>query len=258
MKRTSALERRVLAAVNRRVEELCRDRDSVRLMEVCGTHTMAISGFGIRRAVDPRLKLLSGPGCPVCVTSQSEIDAAIGLARLGRVTVVTFGDMVRVPGSRGSLEQAKARGADVRVVYSALDGLAMAGAEPGREFAFLGVGFETTAPTVAATVVAARRTRAANFSVWPMFKLIPPALRAVAESRRKMAGSQQIDGFLLPGHVSTVIGSKPYRFLAREYGVPCVVAGFEALDVLQGILMLLEQVAALPGRKPEVGVQYRR
>lgn len=221
-------------------------------MEVCGTHTMAISGFGIRRAVDPRLRLLSGPGCPVCVTDQSEIDAAIELARVPGVAVATFGDMMRVPGSRRSLEQARAAGADVRVVYSALDVVGLATAEPDREFVFLGVGFETTAPTVAATVKVAGRRRLGNFSVWPMFKLIPPALRAICEARRAKQG---IDGFILPGHVSTIIGTQPYRFVAREFRVPCCVAGFEATDVLQAILMLLLQ---LRDGRAEVENQYSR
>jgi hydrogenase expression/formation protein HypD len=210
---------------------------------------MAISGFGIRRAVDSRLRLLSGPGCPVCVTTQEEIDAAIALALRSDVTVVTFGDMIRVPGARGSLEQARARGADVRVVYSALDALAMAEEEKEREFVFLGVGFETTAPTVAAAVLAARKRRLGNFSVLPMFKLIPPALAAIAASERV-----NVDGFILPGHVSVIIGAKPYRFLAEKCRKPCCITGFEALDILQGILMLLEQMS---DEKPQVAIQYR-
>ncbi|MEO0086339.1 MAG: hydrogenase formation protein HypD [candidate division WOR-3 bacterium] len=244
--------RALVSRVNRLVGELCRTRERVSLMEVCGTHTMAISGFGIRRAVDPRLRLLSGPGCPVCVTDQTEIDAAIELARVPGVSITTFGDMVRVPGSRGSLEQARAEGADVRVVYSALDAVGMAADEPEREYVFLGVGFETTAPTVAAAVKDAARRRVGNFSVWPMFKLIPPALRFICEVRRAKQG---IDGFILPGHVSTIIGTRPYEFVAREFGVPCCVAGFEATDVLQAILMLLEQ---LSDGRAEVENQYRR
>lgn len=250
MKRSLGLERGLLSQVNRAVADLGRSRSRINLMEVCGTHTMAISAFGIRRAVDPRLRLLSGPGCPVCVTAQSEIDAAIALCREPGVAVVTFGDMVRVPGSRFSLEQARADGADVRVVYSPLDTLAMAAREPERQFVFLGVGFETTAPTVAATVLAARRDRVGNFSLWPMFKTIPAALRAIVRARER----NRVDGFLLPGHVSTVIGARPYRFLADEFGLPCVVAGFEALDVLQGVLMLLEQLR----NGARVEVQYRR
>ncbi len=251
------LERALLGKVNGLVAELCRTRKTVNLMEVCGTHTMAISGFGIRRAVDPRLRLLSGPGCPVCVTAQEEIDAAIGIAGKPDVAVVTFGDMMRVPGSRSataaraqaSLEQEKAKGADVRVVYSALDALRLAEDEPDRQFVFLGVGFETTAPTVAATVLTAQESGVSNFTVLPMFKTIPQALDAIASSDRV-----NVDGFILPGHVSTVIGTRPYEFLRDKYRLPSCVIGFEALDVLQGILMLLKQMQT----GPQVEIQYKR
>lgn len=232
-------------------------------MEVCGTHTMVVSALGIRRAVDPRLRLLSGPGCPVCVTGSADIDKAIALARCGRLTVLTFGDMMRVPGATGSLEKARAEGADVRVVYSVLDGLHMARNDSQREFVFIGVGFETTAPTVAAAVIKARRLRLTNFFVLPMFKLIPPALRAVVRYRQQLqsrAGDVvRLDGFLLPGHVSTIIGYEPYRFLAEEFGLPGVVAGFEGFDVLQALLMILQQrLAVKQGERAKVEVQYRR
>ena len=245
------LVRTLLDKDNRKVDALCRDqgRESINLMEVCGTHTMAISAYGIRRAVNPRLRLLSGPGCPVCVTTQPEIDAAIELALRPNVTVTTFGDMLRVPGSMGSLEQARARGADVRMVYSALDVLRLAEAEPEREFVFLGIGFETTAPTVAAAVQAARAGRVRNYSVLPMFKLVPPALRMIAGSERV-----NVDGFILPGHVSVIIGTEPYRFLVDEYAMPCAVTGFEAPDIVQGIWILLGQLDT----GPEVVIQYRR
>jgi len=248
---------------------------TIKLMEVCGTHTMAISQYGIRRMIGPGVELLSGPGCPVCVTSQQEIDECIGLAGGGTNTkstkntkfrtsdparpsacldsrppvVLTFGDMLRVPGGRGSLEQARAEGADVRVLYSALDGVEMAEREPERQFVFLGVGFETTAPTVAAALVVAKRRRLANFSVLSMFKLIPPALALIAGSKRVA-----IDGFILPGHVSTVIGTKPYEFLARDYGLPSCVTGFEPTDILEGILSLLEQMRD----GPKVDNRYER
>jgi hydrogenase expression/formation protein HypD len=243
------LARSLLGKVNDLVAELCRTRKTVNLMEVCGTHTMAISGFGIRRAVDARLRLLSGPGCPVCVTAQEEIDGAISVAGLPDVTVVTFGDMMRVPGSRTSLEQEKARGADVRVVYSALDALRLAEYGPERQFVFLGVGFETTVPTVAATVLTARKDNVANFTVLPMFKTIPAALDAIVSSDRV-----NVDGFILPGHVSTIIGTRPYEFLRDKYRLPSCVVGFEALDVLQGIHMLLKQMQT----GPEVEIQYKR
>jgi len=239
----------LLSRVNNLVTELCKTRKTINLMEVCGTHTMAISGFGIRRAVDPRLRLLSGPGCPVCVTDQSEIDAAINIAGKPDVAVVTFGDMMRVPGSRTSLEQEKAKGADVRVVYSALDALRLAEAAPDQQFVFLGVGFETTAPTVAATVLAAQEFKVSNFFVLPMFKTIPRALEAIASSKRV-----NVDGFILPGHVCTIIGTRPFEFLRDKYRLPSCVVGFEALDVLQGILMLLKQMQA----GPQVEIQYKR
>ena len=243
------LARALLGKVNGLVADLCRTRKTANLMEVCGTHTMAISGFGIRRAVDPRLRLLSGPGCPVCVTAQEEIDAAIGITGKPDVAVVTFGDMMRVPGSRASLEQEKAKGADVRVVYSALDALRLAEDAPDRQFVFLGVGFETTAPTVAATVLAAQDSGVRNFTVLPMFKTIPHALDAIASSDRV-----NVAGFILPGHVSTVIGTRPYEFLRDKYRLPSCVVGFESLDVLQGILMLLKQMQA----GPQVEIQYKR
>jgi hydrogenase expression/formation protein HypD len=260
-----AMERALLGKVNDLVAELCKTRKTINLMEVCGTHTMAISGFGIRRAVDPRLRLLSGPGCPVCVTAQGEIDAAIDIARGGlghdpkprrfrscpapEVAVVTFGDMIRVPGTRTSLEQEKAKGADVRVVYSALDALRLAEADRARQFVFLGVGFETTAPTVAATVLAAQESGVGNFFVLPMFKTIPLAIEAIASSKRV-----NVDGFILPGHVCTVIGTRPFEFLRDKYRLPSCVVGFEALDVLQGIHMLLEQMKTCP----KIEIQYTR
>ncbi|OYD14937.1 hydrogenase formation protein HypD [candidate division WOR-3 bacterium JGI_Cruoil_03_51_56] len=239
----------LLERVNRIVDELCRDREGINLMEVCGTHTMAISGFGIRQAVDKRLKLLSGPGCPVCVTTQEEIDGAIGLAENPDITLVTFGDMMRVPGSRCSLEQEKAKGADVRVIYSAMDALDFADAENGRQFVFLGIGFETTAPTVAAAVLAAQHRGIENLSVLPMFKLIPPALEKIVSSKRV-----NISGFILPGHVSTIIGTRKYQFLVEKYRMPSCITGFEASDIVQGIYMLLKQMK----EGPEVAIQYRR
>ncbi|MEO0010216.1 MAG: hydrogenase formation protein HypD [candidate division WOR-3 bacterium] len=250
MKRApSGSEQQLLMLVNERVKRLCQERDGIRLMEVCGTHTMAISASGIRRAVDPRLKLLSGPGCPVCVTTDAEIDTARKLAERQGLVVVTFGDMIRVPGSLGSLAEAKAEGADIRVVYSPQDGLKMAMAEPEKEFVFLGVGFETTAPTVAATVLAAAERRVENFSVLTMFKLIPPALEFIASAKK-----MKIDGFILPGHVSTIIGSKPYEFLVQRFGLPCCITGFEPADILEGILLLLEQLEHCP----RLAIQYRR
>lgn len=211
--------------------------EPVALMEVCGTHTVAISRYGLRSMLPEGLKLLSGPGCPVCVTPLSEIDRAIAIAREPGVILTTFGDMVRVPGSRSSLEEAKSEGADVRILYSPSEALEIAEADSGREVVFVGVGFETTSPTVAATVRDAERRGIGNFSVLPFFKRVPPALDMLARLPERA-----LDGFICPGHVSAIIGSLAYEPVAREHNIPCVVVGFEPLDILAGIVMLLEQV----------------
>jgi hydrogenase expression/formation protein HypD len=220
------------------------------LMEVCGTHTVAIFRHGIRQLLPPPLSMLSGPGCPVCVTTNADIDKAIALAEQPGVTLATFGDMMKVPGSYQSLQQVKADGSDVRVVYSPRDAVCMARDNPRRPVVFLAVGFETTAPTIAAALLEAEALGLKNFYLISVHKLIPPAMRALLT-----AGEVRIDGFICPGHVSVVIGSQPYQFISQQYGVPCVITGFEPLDVLQGIEMLLRQIA--DGRA-EVEIQYRR
>lgn len=237
------LAQALLTRVNRLIDE------PINLMEVCGTHTQAISAFGIRLAVDPRLRLLSGPGCPVCVTPQEDVDRAVELSRQKNIIIVTFGDMMRVPGSFSSLEKERTRGTDIRIVYSALDSVKIAQENRNKDVVFLGVGFETTSPTVAASVVTAKKTGIKNFSVLPFFKLIPPALRAIAS-----APQIKVAGFILPGHVSTIIGSKPFEFLPREFKKPCAIVGFELLDILQGIEMVLHQLK----NSPRVEIQYRR
>lgn len=225
-------------------------RRPVRFMEICGTHTMAIFRHGIRSLLPATIDLVSGPGCPVCVTAMEDIDRAILLARVPGLIVTTFGDMLRVPGSTSSLQEERASGADVRIVHSALDALGIAGMEPKKEVVFLGVGFETTAPTVAAAIKTARDRGVTSVSVLPLHKLLPPALEALLSP-----GDLGIDGFLCPGHVTTVIGTGPYEEVVRKYRIPCVVTGFEPLDILQGILMLVSQVQE--GRA-EVENQYRR
>ena len=215
-------------------------------MEVCGTHTMAISRSGLRELLAPEVELISGPGCPVCVTSDRDIDRAIAIASLPDVTMTTFGDMMKVPGSEGSLADAQARGADVRVVYSPLDSLQVAG-ETDRRVVFLGVGFETTAPTVAATILQAAAQNVDNFYVLSLHKLVPPALRALASQ-----DDFRIDGFLLPGHVSAIIGSDVYNFLPEEYGIPCAIAGFEPADIMEAVYLLAVM------EKPEVRTEYAR
>lgn len=216
-----------------------RARQPMRLMEFCGGHTHAILRFGIRQALPPTVEMLSGPGCPVCVTAAADLDRAIAMAHVPGVILATFGDMIRVPGSRESLQQAKARGADVRIVYSPLDAVRLAERAPSRPVVFLGVGFETTAPGVAASILDAHARGIGNYYVLCLHKLTPPATRAILDS-----GEVNLSGILGPGHVTTVIGAKAWEFLPREYGVPVAIAGFEPLDILRGIAMLVEQIAA--------------
>ncbi len=216
-------------------------------MEVCGTHTMAVSRFGLRDLLPPGMRLVSGPGCPVCVTAVGDLDVVVALSRLPGVTIATFGDLVRVPSSHSSLARERAAGADVRVVYSPADAVELAAAAPERQFVLVGIGFETTAPTVAGALLLARERELANFSVLSLHKTMPGALRALLDS-----GESRIDGFILPGHVSVVTGSDCYRFLASEFGVGGVVAGFEADDVLEALLMLARQ------RQPAIEIGYRR
>lgn len=210
----------------------------VRLMEVCGTHTMTAFRSGLRSLLPPTVSLLSGPGCPVCVTPDDYVDSAIAIARQPDTVITTFGDLLRVPGAESSLERERARNADIRVVYSALDALALAGKYPDRKIVFLGVGFETTAPTVAWAIRQASRSGTANFSVLAAHRTMPPAMAALLSG-----GDLAIDGFMCPGHVSAIIGARPYEFICRDYSLPCVVAGFEADDMLAAITMLLKQIA---------------
>jgi hydrogenase expression/formation protein HypD len=221
----------------------------LRLMEVCGTHTVAVFRHGIRSLLPEGISLLSGPGCPVCVTPVKDVDRAMAIADTPGVTLLTFGDMMRVPGGSGSLYEAKARGADVRVVYSPLDALKAAADLRDRKVVFFGAGFETTTPLVAATLSEAERQGIGNFYLYSVHKLVPPALRALLDSPEV-----RVDGLILPGHVSAIIGSRPYVFIPRDYGVPAVITGFGAADILEGILMLLRQVQSA---RPEVGIQYR-
>ena len=222
----------------------------IRLMEVCGTHTVSIFRSGIRSLLPPTISLLSGPGCPVCVTAQKEIDAFIELARLDDVIVTTFGDLMRVPGTNSSLQKEHAEGRDIRVVYSTFDALEIARSNPAKKIVFLGVGFETTAPTIAASILSADQTNVKNFSVISAHKLVPPALEALMSTK-----GIQIDGFILPGHVSVIIGLNAYRPFFKRHKIPSVVAGFEPADILQAIAMMVEQIES--GR-PELGNVYPR
>jgi hydrogenase expression/formation protein HypD len=219
-----------------RIKELAGD-DHFKFMEVCGGHTHTIYRHGIEHVLPTSVELVHGPGCPVCVIPMGRIDDAIAVAETPDVIFTSFGDMMRVPGSSGNLLEAKARGADVRFVYSPLDALRIAVEHPDRQVVFFAVGFETTAPSTAVTLLKARADRVMNFSVFSNHVTIVPPIKAILESP-----DLRLDGFLGPGHVSTVIGNRPYRFVPEVYGKPLVTAGFEPLDILQSILMLLHQI----------------
>lgn len=220
------------------------------IMEVCGTHTVAIAKGAIRELLPETVRLISGPGCPVCVTDSSDIDRFLHLAAQPGVITATFGDMIRVPGTEKSLQVLRGEGADIRIVYSTLDALELARKNPDKEVVFLGVGFETTVPTVAVSLETAKREGIKNYSVLSMHKVVPPVLRTLAEDPELV-----VDAFLDPGHVCSVIGTEPIAFMATEYGKPGVVTGFEPLDILEAVLMLLRQRAE--GRS-EVEIQYKR
>ncbi len=208
-----------------------------RLMEFCGGHTVAIMRNGIRQLLPPHIEMLSGPGCPVCVTANRDIDRAIALSLSPGAIITTFGDMLKVPGSYSSLQQARAAGGDIRIVYSTQDALQTARDNPGRPVIFLAVGFETTAPTVASAILQAEREKINNFYILCNLKMTPPAMRALLE-----LGEVRLNGIICPGHVSTIIGTSPYQVYARDYGVACVVAGFEPVDILQAVEMLVKQI----------------
>ncbi|MEM3464496.1 MAG: hydrogenase formation protein HypD, partial [Candidatus Bathyarchaeia archaeon] len=218
--------------VTEKIREIAPKKETVKICHVCGTHEWTITHFGIRSLLPETVEVIAGPGCPVCVTPASEIDEAIQLAKKG-VTVACFGDVLRVPGSEGSLLDAKADGADVRVVYGVGDAVKMARQEPNKEFAFFAIGFETTAPSTAAEVL---HKPPLNLSFLVSHRLIPPAMELLLG-----IGDLHIDGFIAPGHVSTIIGLKPYEIFPKTYRMPTVIAGFEPLDVLFAIYMILKQ-----------------
>ncbi|MEG0682077.1 MAG: hydrogenase formation protein HypD [Raoultibacter sp.] len=220
------------------------------LMEVCGTHTVAIARNGIRSLMPAGVHLASGPGCPVCVTSNHDIDTVIALARVPEVIIATFGDMTRVPGSTSSLLQEQAAGRSIEIVYSPLDALRLAQENPTKEIVFVGVGFETTTPLVAMAIKRAAALDLANFTVFAAHKNMPGALEAIINDPRL-----KVDALILPGHVSTIIGVEPYRFLAEKYGIAGVITGFEPVDVLQGIAMIMRQ---LHEGRAEIEIAYAR
>ena len=212
--------------------------EKINIMEVCGTHTMAIFRYGIRDVLPPNVNLISGPGCPVCVTPQSYIDTAITLSEKADVIIATFGDMMKVPGKNGSLSKKKAEGADVRIVYSPMDCLEMALKNPSKKIVFLSVGFETTAPMTAITAIEAKKNNIRNLSFFTAHKIVPPIMEALVADKEL-----RIDGFLLPGHVCAITGTKPFEFLSKEYNIPGVVTGFEPLDILQGLNTLVSLIS---------------
>lgn len=242
-----AEQARALAA---RIAARCEPGRTYKFMEVCGGHTHTIYQHGLEDYLPEQVELVHGPGCPVCVIPMGRVDDAIALARRPEVILTSFGDMMRVPGGDGSFLDAKAAGADIRMVYSPLDALKIARQHPDRQVVFMAIGFETTAPSTAVTVLRAKAEGLANFSVFCNHVTIIPAIKAILDSP-----GQRLDGFLGPGHVSTVIGCEPYRFIAEQYRKPLVVAGFEPLDILHSIDMLLAQ---LGDGRCEVENQYSR
>lgn len=220
------------------------------LMEVCGTHTVAIAQSGIRDLLPANIRLLSGPGCPVCVTDTTDLDAVINLAERPGVILATYGDLIRVPGSASTLQEKRSQGANVQVVYSALEALQIAERNPQAEVVMAGIGFETTAPATAVVVELAQQKDLRNFSVFSLHKVVPPALRALLTDP-----GVNIDAFINPGHVCTILGVEPFLFVAEEFNRPCVVAGFEPIDILEAILMILKQYLA---PSLQVEIQYRR
>lgn len=222
----------------------------LKIMEVCGGHTHTIYKYGIEDVLPPNIDLIHGPGCPVCVLPMGRLDDAHAMAREPDVIFTTYGDMMRVPGSRGSLLDVKTEGADVRFVYSPLDALKIARTNPAKRVVFFAIGFETTAPSTALTLLRAQAEKVENFAVFCNHVLVVPAIKTLLD-----APDLRLDGFIGPGHVSTIIGCEPYRFIAEAYGKPVVVSGFEPLDVMQSVCMIVQQIVA--GRS-EVENQYTR
>lgn len=216
----------------------CPQNRPIKIMEVCGGHTHSIFKYGLEDLLPPTIELVHGPGCPVCIMPRGRLDDAIAIAHDPQVIFATFGDAMRVPGSKESLLQAKAQGADIRMVYSPLDCLKLAKENPDREVVFFGIGFETTTPSTALTVLQAEAEGITNFSLFCNHVLVVPALEALLDNP-----DLELDGFVGPGHVSTVIGTKPYDLIAETYHKPVVVSGFEPLDILQSVMMVLTQLA---------------
>lgn len=224
-------------------------KKNITLMEVCGGHTMSIQKFGIPALLPDNIKLVSGPGCPVCVSSRKYIDQSVAYARLDDVIITTYGDLIRIPGSTTSLDEEKAKGADVRIVYSVLDALKIAENNKDKKVVFLGIGFETTSPSSAVGVLNAHKMGLTNFFLFSAHKIMPPAMAALIDEGVK------IDGYIAPGHVSTITGSGIYKDIAEIYKLACVISGFEPVDLLRSILMLTRQIEK---GEPKVEIEYSR
>lgn len=222
----------------------------IRLMEFCGGHTVSIFKYGIRQLLPTTINMLSGPGCPVCVTAATDIDRVIALSHLPGIVTATFGDLIRVPGSHSSLQKSRAEGSNIRVVYSALEALDIARDNPGLSVVLIGIGFETTAPTIAASILQAEQEGLTNYYILSLHKLTPPVINAILES-----GETRLDGIIYPGHVSAIIGAQPYEFIPTRFGIGGVISGFEPLDILQSIEMLVRQIE---GEQPGLEIAYRR
>jgi hydrogenase expression/formation protein HypD len=241
---------KVAKAMAAEIAKNASDLPEIKLMEVCGSHTMAIARYGIRKMLPKNINLISGPGCPVCVTANSYLDKAIAISRLPGIIITTFGDMMRVPGSTSSLEKERSKGAEIKIVYSTMDAINLASKNPDKKVVFLGVGFETTAPTIAASIIKASELKLKNYSVLCAHKTMPKPMETIVSGKKV-----DLQGFLCPAHVSTIIGSLPYEFLADKYGKACVIAGFEPLDVLEAVNMLINQIKK---GQPQVQIQYSR
>ncbi|BAY44974.1 hydrogenase expression/formation protein HypD [Scytonema sp. HK-05] len=244
-------EPRKADALLRAIEQLCQQLEKpIKIMEVCGGHTHSIFKYGIEDVLPEAIELIHGPGCPVCVMPKGRLDDAISISQNPNVIFTTFGDAMRVPGSTTSLLQAKAQGADIRMVYSPLDSLQIAKDNPAQEVVFFALGFETTAPSTALTILQAESEKIHNFSMFCNHVLVIPALEALLDNP-----DLQLDGFIGPGHVSMVIGTEPYQFISQQYQKPIVISGFEPLDIIQSVWMLLQQIVE---KRCEVENQYNR
>jgi len=240
-------DRETVQALAREIKKI--STRPVKLMEVCGGHTMSIQKFGLPALLPDTVELISGPGCPVCVTSRSYIDKAVAYSRQKDVIIATYGDLIRVPGSETSLEKERAGGAQIHVVYSIMDALQIARKNPLKKIVFLGIGFETTAPGTAVAILQAFKEKLSNFFVFSAHKVMPPAMAALIDEGVK------INGYIGPGHVSTITGKKIYEDIPAKYGLGVVISGFEPVDLMQSVLMLVKQIES---KKPQVEIQYKR